>query len=166
MLVIAVLLVGYEYLDIYYLSGNETIRLAILKGGMELANIYKPFGVGLATYCSLGAKLNYSQAYTLLGMQSIYQWDSMYDNFWASIIGELGYLGFFAYLALIVWLVILVIQIRKYNTRRFWVGIMLCAYLVIASLGESSFNAFYVCFMGVFIGYLYEEFKVSKMKTI
>ena len=160
------LAVGYDYLNQYYLSGNEySIRLQILEGGVELANMYKPFGTGFGTYCSLGAKLNYSEAYDLLGMRNMYLWDSMYDNLWASIIGQLGFAGTLFYLYFIFRLLVMIIQIRKISIRKFWAGILVCAYLVIASLGEASFNAFYVCFMGGLIGFLYNSAKQEKIEN-
>lgn len=161
-LVITALTVGFDYLVYYYLAGNESsIRLRILTGGMYLARIHAPFGTGFGTYCSLGAKLNYSLAYDILGMRRMYLWDSMYDNFWASVLGQLGYLGCLIYVILIIQLIMLILQIRTVSTRKFWSGILICAYLIIASLGESSFNAFYACPMGIFMGYLYNSVKMK-----
>lgn len=162
-LVAAAAAVGFDYLTYYYLAGNKSsARLRILVGGMQLARIHAPFGTGFGTYCSLGAKLNYSLAYDLLGMQKMYLKDAMYDNFWASVLGQLGYLGCLIYVILIIQLIMLVLQIRTVSTRKFWSGILLCAYLVIASLGESSFNAFYASSMGLFIGYLYNSVKIKE----
>ncbi len=160
LLTIAAVMVGYDYLTIYYLSGNEsTLRFRLLLGGIKLASMHIPFGTGFGTYCSLGAKLNYSAAYDILGMQRIYRWDSMYDNFWASILGQFGYLGCFLYLVSIIRLVLIIWEIRQINIKKFWAGMLVCIYLVIASIAEASFNAFYACFMGIFIGYLYREVK-------
>lgn len=162
-LVITALAVGFDYLVYYYLAGNESsIRLKILVGGMYLARMYAPFGAGFGTYCSLGAKLNYSLAYDILGMRRMYLWDSIYDNFWASVLGQLGYLGCLIYVILIIQLIMLILQIRTVSTRKFWSGILLSAYLIIASLGESSFNAFYACPMGFFMGYLYNSVKMKE----
>lgn len=160
MLAFAAIAVGFEYLTIYYLSGNiSSIRLRILLGAIRLAGMHMPFGTGFGTYCSLGAKLNYSLAYDILGMQRIYLWDSLYDNLWASILGQMGYLGLAIYIILIFQLVMLIIQIKEISVRKFWAGMLICIYFVIASLGEASFNAFYACFMGLLIGYFYNEVK-------
>lgn len=161
-LVIAAVAVGFDYIVYYYLAGSETsLRLKILMGGMQLARMHAPFGTGFGTYCSLGAKLNYSLAYDVVGMQRMYLEPAMYDNFWASVLGQLGYLGCFIYMMLIIQLIMLILQIRTVSTRKFWAAILLCAYLIIASLGESSFNAFYVCPMGIFIGHLYNSVKMK-----
>lgn len=159
-LTFAAIAVGFEYLTIYYLSGNVSVtRLRILLGGISLAGMHMPFGTGFGTYCSLSAKLNYSLAYDVLGMQHIYLWESLYDNLWASILGQLGYLGVAIYIILILQLVILIMQIKEISIRKFWAGMLICIYFVIASLGEASFNAFYACFMGLLIGHLYNEVK-------
>ena len=59
----------------------------------------------------------------------------------------------------------MVLKIRETNMRRFWTAILLCTYLIIASLGETSFNAFYACPMGFYIGYLYNSEKRQERYT-
>ena len=163
-LVILAAVVGSDYLHLYY-NNVSSLRLIILKGGMKLAGMYIPLGAGFGTYCSLGAKINYSFAYDVLGMRNVYHLDYMYDNFWASVIGQLGYLGLIIYIVLIIQLILMVLKIRETNMRRFWTAILLCTYLIIASLGETSFNAFYACPMGFYIGYLYNSEKRQERYT-
>lgn len=154
-LIIVAVYVGWDYLDYYFLSGNKySIRLLLLNGGIELANIAPPFGMGFGTYCSLASKMNVSPVYSLLGMSNIYLARSMYDVFWGAVIGQFGYLGLSVYLYYIFGWIRHIIKWKSCNNRLFWSGLLLLIYLVIASLGEASFNTYYTCIIGVFLGYM------------
>ena len=155
--------VGREYLDYYFFSGNEkSLRLIIMRGGMQLASIVPPFGSGFGTYCSLGSKLNYSSAYEIAGIESFYTMDGVYDMFWGTVLGQFGYAGIIIYGLLVVYICLYIVSWKPYNSRCFWSGILVIAYMVISSMGEASFNASYSCVAGLFLGYL--ALKVNTMK--
>lgn len=160
-------IVGWQYLYHYYFSGNsKSLRFLLFTGGLKLSNEFFPFGAGFGTYCSAASKLNFSEAYNLLGMQSIYLWDSLHDMFWASILGQFGYLGTLVYGFFILEIVLMVATMKVKKNRYFWGGILASAYILIASLGESSFISFYSVQFGVLIGYLYSKCKKMDTKFI
>lgn len=147
------ILLGWDYLEYYFFSGNQySLRLLIWKNGLTLAENFFPFGSGFGTYCSLGSKINYSLAYDLLGMRNIYMRPAMYDMFWGTVVGQFGFGGAMIYVFLIIQVLFLLINFRS-DTKLFWASLLMCAYLFIASLGESSFNTYYACLMGTFLGY-------------
>nr|WP_319999868.1 hypothetical protein [uncultured Draconibacterium sp.] len=94
-----------------YLKNENSVRMIFLSYSIITANEYLPFGSGFATYGSAEAAKNYSPLYYKYGFNNRYglsdnPGDDMYlnDNYWATIIGELGYLGFILMLLIFLYI--------------------------------------------------------------
>ena len=84
-----------------YFKNEDSIRMTFFFFAIKTANNYFPLGSGFATYGSAEAAKNYSPLYYEYGFNNLYGLgdtddNNMYlnDNYWATIIGELGYIGF------------------------------------------------------------------------
>ena len=150
-LALVVLALGYSQLEYYYLDGlGSTSRGIMLKDAFELAN-HNVFGTGLASFGSYMSREHYSPLYYTLNYTNIWGLSPTYpaflcDNFLATIIGQFGWPG----LLVIVYYFISLYRdckMNRDNQNKYVSALMIVAYLVITSFGETSiFNSYAVLF--------------------
>lgn len=89
-------------LQVYFLSGNSSVRKTLIEYGIKVANMYFPFGSGFATYGSDMAQRYYSSLYQSFGWTNSWALgvnsSFLNDNFFASILGQFGWISFVLYL--------------------------------------------------------------------
>lgn len=100
---ISAIVIAFTWSDIqYYFLTESSVRKELILKGVEVANMYFPFGSGFATYGSDMAQRYYSKLYDMFGWRDSWAFgvDSKFlnDNFFASIIGQFGWVGFALYL--------------------------------------------------------------------
>ncbi len=89
-----------------YLKNSESPRMVFLYNGVKVANDYFPIGSGFATFGSEEAKRAYSKLYYKYGFDSLWGMNEedgqfLNDNYWAMILGQLGYIGFATFFCLL-----------------------------------------------------------------
>lgn len=114
-----------------YISNSDSVRMVFLRFAVKTANDYFPLGSGFATYGSAEAAKNYSFLYFKYGFDQIWGLSEklgmfLHDNYWATIIAELGYIGF------ILMLMIFYSLYKIFNDYR--MPIVRQKYLIIAAL--------------------------------
>ncbi len=99
--------------NMYFGPGYEKIpRNALYLASFEIAKDYFPFGSGQGTFGSYPVGMHYSQIYYDYDLNKVHglspddalgKTDShfIFDTYWSSIIGEMGFIGFFLYL--LIW---------------------------------------------------------------
>ena len=88
-----------------YLLNDSAPRAKLLRGALEVANRYFPFGSGFATYGSEMASRYYSSIYRDFGWQNSWGLGMVFnqyinDNFFACITGQFGWLGLVLYIGI------------------------------------------------------------------
>ncbi len=101
------LLIGSSYQITTYFEDITSPRMVFINYSFKVANDYFPLGSGFGTYGSEEAKKNYSSLYKKYGFERIWgmsEEESQFlnDNYWAMIIGQLGYFGFLLFLIMLV----------------------------------------------------------------
>jgi hypothetical protein len=97
LVLILVIFAGYSQFEFYFLSG-VTPRSRFLKGAIQIAKTYFPFGTGFATFGSSGAAEYYSGIYYKLGWGSLrgmspLSTEFLNDNYFPMILAQFGVIG-------------------------------------------------------------------------
>ena len=143
-----VLFVAMDKIIVYFFTPTHySPRSILLQEGISLAKKYFPFGNGFGTYCSVAA-ITTGRGLELLP----YNKTAYYDAFWGCMTGQFGFLGTAAFVGLIGVLLVDSMSLIQFDKKSWYAAIFAFAYLLIASLGETSFFSQYsVCF-GFMIG--------------
>lgn len=166
--------IGWTFIDRYFISGaDSSVRFLILAGGIALANVYFPFGSGFGTFCSAASTINMTPAYdraagiiksrikTIFNVSTMIKNGPVHDMFWAMLIGQSGYSGTLFFLFFLFAFYKLVGKMIKKYSKQWWGIILIFLYLVIASIGETSFTSFYVIDFGLLIGFILKDSEVK-----
>lgn len=137
---IAIILGGYQIQS--YLLNPTSPRSLLVKGGLETAGAYFPFGAGFGTYGSEMASRYYSPLYVKYGFINVWGMTPdggmfLNDNYWPTVLGQFGYIG----LALFILIYVLNISIiQKGGSGRFTRPLIISnsIYIMIHSLGSAS----------------------------
>lgn len=152
----------------------ENPRQVLYINAIQIANEYSPFGSGLGTFGSAGARKFDTSLYVERGFGS-YWWfekeDFLMDTYWPGVIAETGWPGFLLLLALFLALILYAASefTRKYpqRTRELWMmafGGMLFTFIVsFTSPAYQDPGLFLLC--GVFLGIAYNQ-TISRKPTL
>ena len=145
---LAAVLVAWNKIILYFFTPSHySPRSILLQGGIAIAKECFPLGSGFGTYCSLAAVL------TNKGIDVLRYSTAYYDNFWACMIGQFGFIGTVLYIAMIICVIADIMFLFQNENKNLWyVAIFAILYLLIASLGESSFFSQYSLGYGFVIG--------------
>lgn len=142
------LLVAMDKIIIYFFTPSHySPRAILLNEGIALAKELFPLGSGFGTFCSVAA-ITTNKGTGLLP----YNNTAYYDAFWACISGQFGILGIIIFVAMISVILCEIMSLLKYNRRAWYVAVLALSYLVITSLGETSFFSQYSVLFGIVIG--------------
>lgn len=101
-IILAILLFTWGDLQTYFINETSSVRITLIRKGIEVANRYFPLGAGFATYGSEMASRYYSKLYVEFGWTNSWAFQAnsglLNDAFFASIVGQLGWIGFSLYL--------------------------------------------------------------------
>lgn len=101
-ILLAILLFTWADLQTYFITETSSVRITLIRKGIEVANRYFPLGSGFATYASEMASRYYSKLYIEFGWQNSWAFRPnsgfLNDAFFASILGQFGWIGFSLYL--------------------------------------------------------------------
>ena len=101
-IVLAILLFTWGDLQTYFVNETSSVRITLIRKGIEVANRYFPLGAGFATYASEMASQYYSKLYVEFGWANSWAFRAnsglLNDAFFASIVGQFGWIGFALYL--------------------------------------------------------------------
>ena len=99
---LAVILFNWEDIQTYFIDETSSVRITLIRKGIEVANRFFPLGAGFATYGSEMASRYYSKLYVEFGWGNSWAFKSnsgfLNDAFFASIVGQFGWIGFVLYL--------------------------------------------------------------------
>jgi hypothetical protein len=108
----------------YYLntSGEKlTPRLALYREAFHIASDHFPFGSGQGTYGSYPVMKYYSDVYKDYGLSHrqglIFKRkpNFLFDSYWSSILGEMGYIGATFYILLFLWPLLFSLKYRNHK---------------------------------------------------
>ena len=143
-----VFLVAMDKVIIYFFTPSHySPRSILLNAGIERAKKFFPLGNGFGTFCSVAA-ITTGRGTDILP----YNKSAYYDAFWACIMGQFGFLGTIVFIIMIVMLLIDVMSLMRFDRKSWYAGLFSLIYLIIASLGETSFFSQYSIGFGVVIG--------------
>ncbi len=101
-IVLAILLFTWGDLQTYFIDETSSVRITLIRKGIEVANRFFPLGAGFATYGSEMASRYYSKLYVEFGWENSWAFRAnsglLNDAFFASIVGQFGWIGFGLYL--------------------------------------------------------------------
>ncbi|WP_165005472.1 hypothetical protein [Enterococcus sp. ZJ1668] len=150
-LIVAVTLMGIMLLiqttgsfEKYYGEDSDSARQIMTEDSVELAKEAFPIGMGLGTFGTHSARVNYSPIYLMNGYRSIYGLGYVHesfltDTFWPIILGQYGVLGLLSFLGIIVSLATRGLQLMKVNRGYALAYLVLLGHLLISSTSASSF---------------------------
>ena len=135
-------------------------RQRLLLDGISLARSQFPFGTGWGTFASTMASKDYSPLYYGLGYDSMYGLQPLYtssvnflnDNWFASVVGQLGFFGLAVFIYLIYYILKLVIsRIQNENIDSYLLAGMVGIISIIFASGffTSSSGAFLMGMLGI-----------------
>ncbi|MEE0808928.1 MAG: hypothetical protein U0L84_06195 [Acutalibacteraceae bacterium] len=140
-----------------YILNDSAPRAKLIRGGIEIARKYFPFGSGFATFGSEMASRYYSPIYRQFGWTR--SWglgikDNQYlnDNFFASIVGQFGWIGFFLYLIGIFKIFQDVnshLLCKRERATALAIVLTLAASMLISATGKSALGAFAFSLLGM-----------------
>lgn len=140
-----------------YLLSDTAPRAKLIKGGIQVANQYFPFGSGFATYGSEMASRYYSQIYRQFGWA--HSWglgikDGQYlnDNFFASIVGQFGWIGLLLYVVGLVKVFENVnskLLCKRERATALAIVLTIAASMIISATGKSALGMFAFAFLGI-----------------
>lgn len=120
--------------------GLGTFRLLLLVEAFKLAIDYFPFGSGAATYGTIFAYDVGVYQETAIASTFFYKADTaLYDNNFASLLGELGFVGF-VFVVYAIWKTLYIF--RDFLRKEIWVGVVV---FVVFSLFFESFLSNSIC---------------------
>lgn len=143
--IIGIIFLGYDNLEKYYLDSEITsARELLTDNSFKIAKETWPLGAGLGTYGSSAAAKEYSPIYTQLGYETRYglsptKSSYLTDTFWPIIIAEFGFLGLGTFCIIIYKFIKIILWYFKSNIQVFLSVFSLIGYLLVSSLGSSSF---------------------------
>lgn len=144
----AALFVAMDKIILYFFTPSHySPRSILLNAGISRAKEYFPLGNGFGTFCSVAA-ITTGKGTNLLP----YNKTAYYDAFWACITGQFGFLGTVAFVVMILALMYGIMSLIQYDRKSWYAAIFSMLYLLIASLGETSFFSPYSVGYGILIG--------------
>lgn len=141
----AALVFGWRNIvDNFYNASIYSPRSIMFRDSCQLMIKHFPLGTGFGTYGSSIAINYYSPLYEALGYQNNLGMSSdnsafLTDCFWPTVFSEFGLFGTVCFLGIIVYLLNISIKKIRDNRHAGFAMLMTLAYLLIASLAESSF---------------------------
>jgi hypothetical protein len=161
LIVLALLLVSGSLFQIEtYFKDLTSPRMVFFSYSFKIANDYYPLGSGFATYGSEEAKKHYSELYKKYGFNAFWGMSEdenqfLNDNYWAMIIGQLGYIGFILFI-IILYLIFNSANSHKYQnpkTRSLVIAALLMIYVTTIATGivKSSMGVCLFFFLGIVI---------------
>lgn len=143
-----VLFVAMDKIIVYFFTpAHYSPRSILLQEGISLAKKYFPFGNGFGTYCSVAA-ITTGRGLGLLP----YNKTAYYDAFWGCMTGQFGFLGTVTFVGLIGIILVDSMSLIRFDKKSWYAAIFALVYLLIASLGETSFFSQYSVGFGFMIG--------------
>lgn len=163
--VVFLVVISYQTFAGYFLKNTNTPRSLLVRNGFISFFEHLPLGTGFATYGTAQSSKSYSLLYYNLGMDTIWGFipgDTeaylVSDNFWPSIICQLGLLGTISFLAFVI-----------YSLHVFWKTSCKCylmkisffyviTILLVSSTATASFYTNYAVFLGFFLSLMSKIF--------
>jgi hypothetical protein len=138
-IIIPLLIVTSLYQIDQYFFDLYSPRIQFLSTSNLIANEYKPFGSGFATFGGEQAKQFYSPLYVKYGFFHIYGMDEekgffLNDNYIAMILAQTGYVGLFIFLLILCILFSDINKDKRYPYRIFSMSTLLMLY--VSSIGS------------------------------
>lgn len=158
------LIIGAYQIYFYFFSSlqDESARYQLMIKSIEIAADHFPLGAGFGTFASYISSEWYSPIYEMYGLSHVWGLEQgkayfVSDNFWPMILGQTGWLGLICF-GLAVILLFLRIQ-KLYEVRKglYLSGLIILAYLLIASVAESAFAHPVAIPFAVWLGILMKE---------
>lgn len=143
-----------------YFKDLTSPRMVFFSYSFKTATDYIPLGSGFATYGSEEAKVHYSELYKKYGFDAFWGMSEdenqfLNDNYWAMIIGQLGYIGFILFI-IMLYLIFNTANSHKYQnakTRSLVIAALLMMYVTAIATGivKSSMGVCLFFFLGIVI---------------
>ncbi len=141
----AAAVIARDQFQYYFGAGSRTPRYALVRGGIRTFLHYFPLGSGFGTYGSYAARKYYSPLYYQYGFTHVWGLSPRYnslltDNYWPSVMAQLGLIGLVLMvllLAAIVRFALRVTQDQPYERLAALTG-LICVY--VASVATDSFS--------------------------
>lgn len=104
---IIAVLIGWDAIETYFISNDQTARYQLLKTSFGIAREYFPIGSGFGTFGTEASKAFYSRLYYRYNLVNIYGLSNSFgsyitDQYWFGILAQFGYVGAVMY-ALIIY---------------------------------------------------------------
>lgn len=136
--------IGYESFAEYYLNTGQTARSLLTVNGNLVAMHYLPFGSGYATYGSAAAAKYYSPIYQALGYPRRYGLSPrnpqyLTDTFWPAVTAQFGFPGLLLFLVILLLIGWEILDLYKVQSAYTAAAVTLFGYLLISTVGSSSF---------------------------
>ncbi|MCD2492277.1 hypothetical protein LQE92_06485 [Lacrimispora sp. NSJ-141] len=153
---ISCVLIGYEQIEKYFFSVGFSARQVLLDDSIMLALTHWPLGCGFATFGSSLSVTNYSIIYQNLGYGYINGLSKetaafLNDGFWPIMLGQFGIIAFLLFLY-IVYLLFKIVFRHKIDSTYFISELSILGFMLITSLGETSYFSPYAIIYFIFFG--------------
>lgn len=140
------LIVGAYQIYYYFFSSlqNESARYQLMTKSIEIAADHFPLGSGFGTFASYISAEWYSPIYETYGLSHVWGLEQgkayfVSDNFWPMILGQTGWPGLVCFGAAVIFLFLRVQKLYEIRKGLYLSGLIVLAYLLIASVAESAF---------------------------
>lgn len=166
---IAVLLIAWDQIDIYYFSKSiNNARGKLTYTSISISKDMFPLGVGFGSYASYFSKVYYSTIYFDYNLDRIWGLSPSYpsfisDTFWPMILGQTGMFGLLSYLGALIFLLKSIFKLYHYDKYSYISGICIFAYLMLESTSSAAFVSPSAVPFGLWLGTLFSnQFKIRK----
>ena len=148
---IAVLLTK-DYIIAYFFDESASRGVALISS-IKLALEFLPLGAGFATFGTTGSTMNYSKAYSVLGIDDRYGFREDASSFvgdggWATEIGQFGFLGA-GMILFIIYLMYISVKKKISSNLNCIPYISIFLYLLISSTSETSISSNYAVLFAI-----------------
>lgn len=168
-IVISVLISTWSDLETYFINESSSVRITLIRKGIEVANRYFPLGSGFATYASEMASRYYSKLYIEFGWENswLFRQNSGFlnDAFFASIAGQFGWISFFLYLVAL-YKVFKIINSNVIRKRTRVIGVALVLTFCAAMIGSATVKSMMGICLFFILGLVNGSILGSQNKTV
>ena len=156
----------------YYLNlGSDSARGVLTIASAYVAVDHFPFGTGWGTFGSAFSVEPYSPVYAMYNMHNVWGIsesfpDFISDTFWPMILAQCGFIGFIIYIAVLLLVFKWILELRQKSSYVLASGLMIFAYLLIVTTGESAFVNPTAVPLAMWIGYLLGNSNAKSINNI
>ena len=153
--------IAWEQIDLYFIRlSGESARSVLTTTSIDIMRDHFPIDTGFGTYASAAAVEYYSPVYYLYGLHTTWGLSEEFssfgsDTFWPIIIGQTGFLGTVCFVGVLTLLFFRIKQLKQINSHFYAAALFSVAYLMISSMGESSFHNPVAVPLAVVLGYVF-----------